>query len=104
MTSEEKQDVQSGIVLGQKYAYATASLVIGIVCFINLLGLERAILAVVFGWLALRSKPTPRLDNRRLWAKIGLVMGIIMLITIPTILIVFFDHFRELITTLEKLQ
>ena len=40
-------------VLGQKYAYATASLILGLLCFVNLAGLEKAVVAIVFGVLAL---------------------------------------------------
>ena len=104
MASQDGQDAQAGVVLGQKYAYATASLLVGIASFLNLLGLERAILAIVFAWLALKSRPGPRLHRRRLWAKVGLVLGVVMLVTVPTMLILFFDRFRALIEALEKLQ
>ena len=43
-------------VLGQKYAFATASLVLGVACFINLLGFEKAVLARAFGWLTLKEQ------------------------------------------------
>ena len=39
-------------VLGQKYAFATASLLLGIASFISLLGVEKGILAIVFGSIA----------------------------------------------------
>ena len=51
------QESTSHVVVGQKYAYATASLIMGIVCFVNLAGLEKAVLAVVFAWLALKADP-----------------------------------------------
>jgi len=98
------QSLNQGVVLGQKYAYATAALLVGIISYIQLLGIERALLAVIFAWLALRSDPQPRLDNRRLWAKAGLALGVIMLILVPAILIFKFDAFRELILALENLQ
>ena len=98
------QSLNRGIVLGQKYAYATAALLVGIISYIQLLGIERAILAIIFAWLALKSEPEPRLDNRRLWAKAGLVFGIIMLLIVPTIVIVKFDALKELIYALENLQ
>jgi hypothetical protein len=47
-------DAKDYTILGQKYAFATASLILGISSFVSLLGLEKAILAIVFGWLALR--------------------------------------------------
>ncbi|MEJ2650040.1 MAG: DUF4190 domain-containing protein [Sedimentisphaerales bacterium] len=69
---------KQGVIVGQKYAYATASLLLGIICFINLLGMERAILAIVFAILALKSVPQPRLERRRLWAIAGLILGIFL--------------------------
>ncbi len=91
-------------VLGQKYAFATVSLVLGISCFINLLGLEKAILAIVFGWLALRANPAPVLKEHRIWAKVGLVFGILPLIILPIILILNFDRLRELVECLSKMS
>jgi hypothetical protein len=102
MTNEQPSN--SGIVLGQKYAYATASLLAGIISCIHLLGIEKAILAIVFAWLALRAEPKPRLEDRRLWAKIGFVLGLVMLVAVPTIVIIKFEAFRALIDALEKLQ
>ena len=49
------------VILGQKYAYATASLLLGISCFVSLIGLEKAILAIIFARLALKSAPQPDL-------------------------------------------
>lgn len=92
------------VVLGQKYAYATAALLVGIISYIQLLGIERAVLAIVFAWLALRGEPDPRLDDRRVWAKVGLVLGLVQLVIVPIIVIWKFEFFRELIAALEKLQ
>lgn len=91
-------------VLGQKYAFATVSLVLGISCFINLLGLEKAILAIVFGWLALRATPAPILKEHRVWAKVGVIFGILPLIILPIILILNFDRLRELVECLSKIS
>ena len=98
----DNQETNQYIVLGQKYAYATASLILGITCFASLFGLEKAILAIVFAWLALKSKPEPVLKDRRAWAKAGLVMGVILLVALPTLMIIFFDRIREFIDLLEK--
>ena len=91
-------------VLGQKYAFATVSMVLGISCFVNLLGLEKAILAIIFGWLALRAEPAPVLREHRVWAKVGVVFGILPLIILPTILILNYDRLRELIECLSKMS
>src|SRR4051812_34320143 len=95
---------QNFTVLGQKYAFATVSLVLGISCFVNLLGLEKAILAIVFGCLALRANPAPVLKEHRLWAKIGLVLGVLPLVILPVLIILNFDRLREIIEALEKLN
>jgi len=91
-------------VLGQKYAFATVSLVLGISCFVNLVGLEKAILAIVFGWLALRREPLPVLKEHRQWAKFGIVFGTLPLIILPVILILNYDRLRELIECLSKMS
>jgi len=91
-------------ILGQKYAFATASLILGICSFVNLLGLEKPILAIVFGWLALRANPAPALKLHRMWAKAGVVLGMLVLVIVPIIIIVNFDEVREIIQLLSKLD
>lgn len=95
---------QQRMVLGQKYAYATVSLVLGILCFINLAGMEKAILAIVFAWLALKSNPAPVLKDRRLWAQAGLVMGSIVLILVPTLILVFINRLSTIVEVLSKMS
>jgi len=92
------------MVLGQKYAFATVSLILGISCFVNLLGLEKAILAITFGWLGLRANPAPALTEHRTWAKAGVVLGTLPLILLPTILILNFDRVREIIEVFSKMS
>ena len=101
---DNTSSIQRSIVLGQKYAFATASLIMGISCFVSLLGMEKAILAIAFAWLALRSKPEPVLTEHRMWAKAGLALGILPLIIVPILLIVNFDRVREIINVLSKLD
>jgi len=102
--SVSNHDSQSQIVLGQKYAYATVSLVLGLACFVSLIGLEKAILAVVFGWMALKSSPAPALKARRVWARTGVVLGTLVLIVVPTIIILNLDRLRVIIEALMKLS
>jgi len=102
MTNDQSSN--SDAVLGQKYAYATAALWLGIISCIHGLGIEKGILAMIFAWLALRSHPKPRLGNRRVWAKVGLALGMIQLVIVVLLLIFKFEYFRELIAAFEKLQ
>ena len=102
--SESNKDNQAHIVLGQKYAYATISLVLGIACFINLAGMEKAVLAVIFAWLALKSTPAPALTVHRVWARAGLFLGIMVLLVVPAIILLNLDRLRVIVETLMKLS
>ena len=102
--NQSNLESQADIVLGQKYAYATISLILGLACFINLAGLEKALLAVIFGWLALKSTPVPALKARRVWAQTGMVLGLLVLIIVPTIILLNLDRLRVIIDALSKLS
>lgn len=95
---------QNYTILGQKYAYATVSLILGILCFVNLAGTEKAILAIIFGWLALRKKPAPALVEHRLWAKAGLILGSLMLVILLIVIVLNFDQIRQFIEGLSKMS
>jgi len=95
---------KQALILGQKYAFATVSLVLGIFCFVNLLGLEKPILAIIFGWLALRSVPEPKLTQHRIWAKVGVTLGAIVLVLLPVLIIINFDRLREFVEVLSRLN
>ena len=95
---------QAHTVLGQKYAYATISLILGLACFVNLVGMEKAALAIIFGLLALKSTPAPALKARRVWAKTGVVLGTLLLVIVPTIILLNLDRLRLIVETLSKLS
>lgn len=99
-----ENQTRDSLILGQKYAFATVSLILGILSFVNLLGLEKPILAIIFGYLALRVKPAPQLTQHRVWAKAGVVLGSIVLIVVPTLIILNFNRLREFIEVLSKLS
>ena len=99
-----ENQTRESLILGQKYAFATVSLILGIFSFINLLGLEKPILAIIFGWLALRATPAPQLTEHRVWAKAGVTLGTIVLIVVPTLIILNFHRLREFIDILSKLD
>jgi hypothetical protein len=99
-----ENQTKESLILGQKYAFATASLILGICSFVNLLGLEKPILAIIFGWLALRTQPAPALTQHRLWAKAGVTLGTIILIVVPVLIILNFERLRELVEVLSKLN
>jgi hypothetical protein len=92
-------------VLGQKYAYATASLVVGLLCFVNLAGLEKAALAIVFGVLALARQPAPVLEQRRAWARTGIALGTAVIVLVPALVyfVIGTDGLRQIIEALTRL-
>jgi len=89
-------------VLGQKYAFATASLIMGIACYVNLLGLEKAIVAILFGWMALRANPAPKLVSRRGWGIAGIVLGAVLLVLVPLLLLLNLDRITEFLDALSR--
>jgi hypothetical protein len=91
-------------VLGQKYAFATASLILGIACYVNFLGLEKAALTIVFALLALRQNPRPSLREHRAWAKTGLVLGNLPWIMMPVILVWKWNRVLDLLRHLQELK
>src|SRR5262247_2571468 len=103
MNVDEQQN-RAHVVLGQKYAYATVALVLGISCFVNLLGMEKAILAIIFGRMALKSEPAPPLKERREWAQAGLVLGILQVVMITVLIVIFRNELREALDLLLRLQ
>ena len=65
--------------------FAVASLTMGILTFVNLLAVERAVPAIVFGVLALRRmKADERLTGKGL-AIAGIVLGVVGVIVLPTL-------------------
>ena len=88
--------------LGQKYAYATVSLVLGAASFVNLLGIEKGILAIVFGMLALKAAPGPTLVERRTWGKLGIAFGLVQIALVIAVIALNLDKLLELIRLLER--
>ena len=101
---ELNQDVRNSLVLGQKYAFATVALVLAITSFINLLGMEKSILSIIFAWLALRPEPAPQLMERRRWGKVALALGIIHLIFVPMLILLNIEKIRAALELLKTLQ
>jgi hypothetical protein len=101
--SDEQQD-RANVVLGQKYAYATIALILGVASFVNVLGIDKAILAIIFGRLALKSEPSPILKNRREWGQAGLVLGALQVVLVSVLIILFRNELREALDVLIRLQ
>jgi hypothetical protein len=66
--------------------------------------LEKPTLAIIFGWLALRLQPGPKLQAHRVWAQVGVTLGVITLIIVPLIIILNFDRLREIVELLSRMS
>ena len=66
--------------------------------------MEKAVLAVAFGWLALKSLPAPALTLRRRWAKAGVILGLMHVLVLSVILVVARDRIGRLLEHLGDLS
>lgn len=80
---------------GRREGLAIAAVAIAAVAFLNLLGIEKAILAAVLGFMALRDSPADS-KSRRI-AKIALIIAAIYACTYVVVMIAFRETLAELI-------
>jgi hypothetical protein len=85
------------VVLAQRYAYATVALVVGLLSFVNFLGFEKSILAMILGLKALGREPAPALTARRSWAKAGTIIGAAQIALVVTIILLNLDRIPKII-------
>jgi len=78
---------------------ALVSLLLGIFSFIHLLGIEKAVLAVIIGtWALKESIRTPK-SIKLSW--IGILLGLLYLVVVAVVIIFYFPKF---VLILEKLK
>lgn len=82
-----------------KSKLALFSLLLGILSFVNLLGIEKAVLSIIFGTWALKETGIPLKSNKTAW--VGISLGLLYLVII-TVIVIF--YFPKLILLLEKLK
>ena len=95
---------ESAFVLGQRYNLATLALVVALLSFLNLAGLEKAILAIVIGLKALRPAPPPALEARRSWARFAIGLGIAHAVLLVTVILLNLDRLSRLIDALRAMS
>ena len=96
--------VQSDFVLGQRYAFATLAMVVAFLSFINLAGMEKAVLAIVLGYKALTLTPTPALHRRRGWAKAGAVLGGAHIVLVTSVILLNLDRLAQVVAVLRAMS
>ena len=91
-------------VLGQRYTMAALALGLALLSFLNLAGMEKAIVAVVLGLKALQATPEPRLEGRRQWAQIGIGLSIAHVVLVVTLVAFNFDRLSRLFEALRAMS
>ena len=95
---------ESAFVLGQRYNLATLALVVALLSFLNLAGLEKAILAVVIGMKALRPAPPPALEQRRTWARVAIGLAVAHAALVIGFILFNLDRLTQLINALRAMS
>jgi hypothetical protein len=91
---------QAALLRGRLEGLATAALAAGCVAFINLLGAEKALLAVTLAGLALSGLPAGRARGRALAA---MALGVLYVATIVTVLVLYHEKLAHLVQFLKDL-
>jgi uncharacterized BrkB/YihY/UPF0761 family membrane protein len=99
-TEAVQRDVAAARNQGRRQGLAIAALALGLVSFLNLLGAEKSILAIVLAISAM-SGSVSRQVRRRSLAAIGL--AILHLVTIGVVLVLFQEELGQLVELLQKL-
>ena len=97
-------EAQSDFVLGQRYAFATMAMVVALLSFINLAGMEKAVLAIVLGYKALTLAPAPALQRRRGWAKAGAALGGAHIVLVTSVILLNLDRLAEIVAVLRAMS
>jgi hypothetical protein len=94
---------ESAFVLGQRYTLATLALGLALLSFLNLAGLEKAILAIVLGLKAIRPTPEPALEQRRGWARLGIGLAAAHVVLVVTVVLLNLDRLSRLLDALRAM-
>ena len=95
---------ESAFVLGQRYTLATLALGLALLSFLNLAGLEKAILGIVLGLKALRPVPEPALEQRRGWARLGIGLAVAHVVLLVTVVLLNLDRLSRLLDALRAVS
>ena len=87
---------------GRRLGLATAALAVSIVSFLNLLGLEKSILAIVLAALSLGGSRITAATRTR--SRIALGLGVVHIISMIVVLLIFREELGELLNLLYELN
>lgn len=86
---------------GRRIGLATGALALSVAAFVNLLGLEKSILAAILALLALRGSASAADGVRR--ARAAAILALLHIATVIAVLVIFHDKLLQLLHLLERL-
>ena len=95
---------ESAFVLGQRYTLATMALVLALLSFLNLAGMEKAIVAMIFAFMALKGSPAPALEERRGWARFAVGLAVAHIVLVITVILLNLDRLAKLYEVLRAMS
>jgi pilus assembly protein TadC len=95
---------EPAFVLGQRRTLAALALGVALLSFLNLAGLEKAILAIVLGLKALSRAPQPALEARRGWARLAIGLAAAHVVLVVTVILLNLDRLSRLLDALRAMS
>lgn len=95
---------ESAFVLGQRYTLASVALGLALLSFLNLAGIEKAMLAIFLGVKALKRNPQPALEERRGLARVGIVLAAAHVVLVVTVILLNLDRLGRLLEVLRAMS
>jgi hypothetical protein len=104
MTDDRPQAVSADVVHarenGRREGLAIAALTLGLISFLNLLGAEKSILAIVLAVVAMSGSASKSVRRR---SSIAIGLAVLHIVTIAVVLVLFQDELGQLIQFLHTL-
>jgi hypothetical protein len=94
----------SAFVLGQRYTLATMALVLALLSFLNLAGMEKAIAAMIVAYIALKGSPPPALEERRGWARFAVGLATAHIVLVISVILLNLDRLAKLYEVLRAMS
>jgi hypothetical protein len=94
----------SAFVLGQRYTLATMALVLALLSFLNLAGMEKAIAAMIVAYVALKGSPPPALEQRRGWARFAVGLAVAHIVLVSAVILLNLDRLAKVYEVLRAMS
>jgi hypothetical protein len=86
---------------GQRRGLAIAALAVSLIAFINLANIEKSLLAIVLGVLAIRGATKDESAYR--WGRIAIFIAIVTIILVVTLFVVYYSTLVDIVRLLHTL-